>query len=86
MIYFVIKKDNKLCKHSNADKLRIALLDQPKFYTIVIKDNGNVFDDESFNSHQGMGLLSLREIANKYNGFMNASYDDGFKIHMTLMK
>lgn len=83
----VVKEGITNCaKHSNADKLKITLLEQPSFYTIVIKDNGNAFSEESFNSHKGMGLLSLREIASKYNGFVNVIFDNGFKIHMTLMK
>ena len=39
-----------------------------------------------FIDNKGIGLLSMNEIANKYNGFLNYSFDDGFKIHLTLMK
>ena len=86
-ILSVVKEGITNCaKHSNASNIRIALLDQPKFYTLVIKDNGTIFNEETSKNSQGMGLLTLREIANKYNGFINTSFTDGFKIHMTLMK
>lgn len=86
-ILSVVKEGITNCaKHSNASNIRIALLDQPKFYTLVIKDNGTIFNEETSKNSQGMGLLTLREIANKYNGFINTSFTDDFKIHMTLMK
>ncbi|WP_077369170.1 sensor histidine kinase [Anaerosalibacter sp. Marseille-P3206] len=82
-ILSVIKEALTNCaKHSNATKIKISLLNQPKFYSILIEDNGSQFDDRN----KGIGLLSMKEIADKYNGFFNCRFDDGFKIHMTLMK
>lgn len=86
-ILSVIREGITNCiKHSNADILRIILLEQPKFYSITIKDNGSVFDKSSLHNTKGIGLLSIREIANKYNGFLNYNFDKGFKIHLILMK
>ena len=86
-ILSVVKEGLTNCtKHSNADNLKITLLEQPKFYAVVIKDNGSTFNEKSYNSNSGIGLMSLKEIAVKYNGFVNTSFDKGFKIHMTLMK
>lgn len=73
-------------KHSNATELKISLLSQPKFYSIIIKDNGNRFDKTHDLLTKGIGLLSMNEIASKYNGFLNYEFDNGFKIHLTLMK
>lgn len=73
-------------KHSNATILRISLLNQPKFYSIIVKDNGSQFDNTDDVLDNGIGLLSMKEIATKYNGFLNYEFNDGFKIHMTLMK
>lgn len=82
-ILSVVKEALTNCaKHSNATKIKISLLNQPKFYSILIEDNGSQFDDRN----KGIGLLSMKEIADKYNGFFNCRFDDGFKIHMTLMK
>ena len=73
-------------KHSNASKMKISVLEQPKFYTIIIKDNGSNFSKDSMPSNKGIGLISIKEIAYKYNGFVNFKFDEGFKIHLTLMK
>lgn len=73
-------------KHSNATELKISLLNQPKFYSIIIKDNGSEFNRTDNLLTKGIGLLSMNEIANKYNGFLNYEFDNGFKIHLTLMK
>ena len=82
-ILSVVKEALTNCaKHSNATKLKISLLNQPKFYSILMEDNGSQFDDRN----KGIGLLSMKEIADKYNGFFNYKFEDGFKIHMTLMK
>lgn len=70
-------------KHSDATKMKISLLDQPKFYTIIIVDNG--VEIPTFD-HKGIGLDYIRETANKYNGHFNYNYHNGFKIHITLMK
>ena len=86
-IISVVKEGITNCvKHSNADKLKISLLEQPKFYSIIIKDNGSIFDEEALQRPKGIGLTSIKEIASKYNGFLNYSFDNGFKIHLTLMK
>ena len=73
-------------KHSNATELSISLLSQPKFYSIIIKDNGNRFDHNENLYNKGIGLLSMKEITSKYKGFLNYEFDNGFKIHLTLMK
>lgn len=86
-ILSIVKEGISNCaKHSNADKLKISLYEQPKFYSIVIKDNGSNFDEESIKNTKGIGLLSIKEIAHKYNGLFNYNYDKGFKVHVTLMK
>jgi len=73
-------------KHSDATELKISLLNQPKFYSIIIKDNGTKFDKISNLLSKGIGLNSMGEIAIKYKGFLNYEFDNGFKIHLTLMK
>ncbi len=86
-ILSVVKEAITNCvKHSNATELRITLLSQPKFHSIVIKDNGSKIDDINILSKKGIGLLSMKEIASKYKGFVNYEFDNGFKIHMTLMR
>lgn len=70
-------------KHSNATSLNINLFSQPKFYSLIIEDNGNIrpsFEDK------GIGLDYMGETANKYNGIFNYKFENGFKIHVTFMK
>ncbi len=86
-ILSVVKEAITNCvKHSNATELKISLLSQPKFHSIVIMDNGSKVDSISSLSNKGIGLLSMKEIASKYKGFVNYEFDNGFKIHMTLMR
>lgn len=86
-ILSIVKEAITNCiKHSNATKLKITLLSQPKFYSIVIKDNGSIFDENVFKNSKGIGLMSMEDIAKKYNGFLNYKFDDGFQLHLTLMK
>ncbi|MCF6460386.1 hypothetical protein C3E88_04925 [Clostridium sp. Cult3] len=86
-ILSVVKEGITNCiKHSNASKLKISLLEQPKFYSIVIKDNGSDFNEKAFLSSKGIGLISIKEIADRHNGFVNCKFDEGFRIHLTLMK
>ena len=70
-------------KHSNATKLSISVISQPKFYSIIIKDNG---DKMPSLQNRGIGLDYINETANKYNGLFNYKFENGFKIHLTLMK
>lgn len=86
-ILSVIKEAITNCaKHSNATELKISLLSQPKFYSIIIKDNGSNFSETNPLSTKGIGLASMNEIARKYKGFLNYKFDEGFRIHLTLMK
>lgn len=70
-------------KHSDASQMKISLLSQPKFYNLIIVDNGSI--RPSF-KHKGIGLDYIEETANKYKGHFNYHYDNGFRIHLSLMK
>lgn len=86
-ILSIVKEAITNCiKHSNATKLKINLLNQPKFYSIIIRDNGSHFDENKLKYSQGMGLVSMEDIARKYNGFLNYKFEEGFQLHLTLMK
>lgn len=70
-------------KHSNAKALDIKLFSQPKFYSLIIEDNG---DRAPSFKEKGIGLDYIDETAKKYKGVFNYKFEDGFKIHLTLMK
>lgn len=73
-------------KHSNGTKLIITLLEQARFYALITKDNGSHFVAHKNLLSKGMGMSSMKEIADKYGGSFNYEFDEGFKIHITLMK
>ena len=86
-ILSIVKESITNClKHSNARNLSINLIEQPKFYSIIIRDNGSQYNNYNPKIKTGIGLLSMDDIAGKYNGFLNYEFDGGFKIHLTLMK
>lgn len=71
-------------KHSNGDSMKINLLEQPKFFSISIKDNGEITENKINKS--GIGLITIEELAEKYNGFVNYHLEKGFGLHIALMK
>lgn len=86
-ILSIVKESIANCvKHSNANTLSINLIEQPKFYSIIIRDNGTEYHKDKSQNNTGIGLLSMEDISSKYNGFLNYEFDQGFKIHLTLMK
>ncbi|NLY20426.1 MAG: hypothetical protein GXZ08_04020 [Tissierellia bacterium] len=70
-------------KHSDANSMNIDIMEQPKFITISINDNGT---DTNANITTGIGLIKMQEIASKYKGFANFKFDNGFILRITLMK
>lgn len=70
-------------KHSNATCLKINLFSQPRFYSLIIEDNGSRVP--SF-ENKGIGLDYIDETVKKYKGFFNYKFDNGFKIHISIMK
>lgn len=83
-IFSIIKESiTNTLKHSNATRLDINLFSHSKFHIININDNG---DYESSCENRGIGLDFMNETASKYDGSFNYKFDNGFKIHLTLMK
>lgn len=71
-------------KHSSGDSMVINILEQPKFFSLNIKDNGKNLTNNI--EKTGIGLMAIEELAYKYKGFVNYNLDKGFNIHITLMK
>lgn len=86
-ILSLIKETITNCtKHSSATKLVLNVMEQPNFYAFIAKDNGSHFTSPNHLLNKGMGMSSMKEIADKYGGSFNYEFDQGFKIHITLMK
>lgn len=74
---------NNTAKHSNGNKVNIAVTEHPGFYQLVIADNGT---DIAENYIGGMGLSSIRERVRTLKGNINISTDKGFRISISVMK
>ena len=84
IIYIIKESLNNTIKHSDANISSIYLREHNNFFTLQIKDNGSDYLENS--PSNGMGLLSIEEIAKKYRGVFNWKYSSGFLVHVTLMK
>lgn len=69
-------------KHSNATTVHLSIIEQIAFYTITYTDNGSLIHSD----YHGIGLLSMQETARKYGGNLTLHTDNGFTVHITLMK
>ncbi len=70
-----------VAKHSTATRLKISIVRQRDFYSLVVKDNGK---KEVTQIKAGMGLDNMRIVAESYGGNFSYGYQDGFYVHMTL--
>lgn len=78
---------NNTLKHSDANRILIHFLEHPRFYQLVIEDNGTTACTCSPTelSH-GMGLSSIQERIHSLRGTMEIFTESGFKIFITIMK
>lgn len=82
-----------IAKHSEADKVQVQFMEYKAYYSLFIKDNGNVNanieqrEREKIGEKYGIGLRSIEEFAKKYNGFLNYGNDsEGFFVYIILNK
>ena len=70
-------------KHSNGDSFTVRIIENESSFIITIFDNGK---NIKFDKSEGLGVLSMEEIARKYHGLFNVITDDGFKINIAIYK
>jgi len=70
-------------KHSNGDSFTVRIIENESSFIITIFDNGK---NIKFDKSEGLGVLSMEEIARKYHGLFNVITDDGFKINIAIDK
>ncbi|WP_350343120.1 histidine kinase [Proteinivorax tanatarense] len=75
---------SNVMKHSNADHVSITLYEHPKFYQLVIRDNGK--QKASLATFKGMGIESIKQRVASLNGVINFDQSSGFKIFISFMK
>lgn len=86
---------SNIMKHSNATKVQISLMEHPAMYQLIISDNGHISEekriklkalDMSQNYFDGMGLQNMIDRVKGFQGIMNISADNGFKIFISIPK
>lgn len=73
----------RILKHSTGNEFTVQLVENDKNIILTIFDNTVkifVFNDN------GIGILSIREIANKYEANMNIVTENSFKINIVFKK
>ena len=84
-----------IMKHSNASKAGIILREHPAMYQLIILDNGTISERKkehimkllnSPNQEEGMGLQNITDRVKGFNGNINISLENGFKLFITIPK
>lgn len=70
-------------KHSNASRVSIIIREHPALYQLMVMDNGNIVPDMK---GDGIGLENMRERVAAFNGNVRFTYENGFKIFVSIKK
>lgn len=87
-------------KHSDANRASVSVTAYPAFFRLVVHDNGSisppseVFErtgsavkmGEGVLSRRGIGLVTMVDRARALGGRCNISYDQGFRVFVTVLK
>ena len=79
-IYFIITElFNNIVKHSQASKVKIALIDEKEELIITIEDNGVGFATNRFKKNEGFGLTQIRARISNMTGniIINSTLNSG---------
>lgn len=72
---------NNISKHSNATHVNIYFIENPSFYQFSIHDNGTFIQLKN-----GLGLNSMHERVQAYNGIFSITQEHGFRIFINIPK
>lgn len=84
-----------IMKHSNATKVTLILREHPVMYQLIIQDNGAIPEAakslltkalESQTYDAGMGLRNIIDRVKAFDGNINITMENGFKIFITIPK
>lgn len=82
-----------IMKHSDATKASIIIREHPALYQLIIKDNGTINELKKSKTEkhleaqeylEGMGIRNISDRVKGFNGNLNISMEDGFKIFITI--
>lgn len=74
---------SNVIRHSNADKIFIALREFDSFYQLIFEDNGDNYQKKVMT---GIGLDSMKERVNAFHGTFHLQTESGVKIFITIPK
>jgi len=70
-------------KHSDATQLEVTLQEHPALYQFLIADNGTTAPAKK---ERGIGLQNIEERVQNLGGYCSFTYENGFRIFMTVPK
>lgn len=82
IISIVTESLENVRKHSDADLVKIAIIEHPAFYRILVSDNGHPGKVHE----SGIGLHNMKSRIDELGGIINFSANDGFTVHATIPK
>jgi len=74
-----------IAKHSDATCIHIAMQEHPAMYQLMIRDNGTQ-KPSLLPRDNGMGISNMQERAEALGGRFSVSWQDGFRIFITIPK
>ncbi len=95
MIAIIKEALANIMKHSNATKASILLREHPAMYQLIILDNGTMAERkkehlmktlQSQDNEDGMGLRNITDRVKGFDGNINISLENGFKLFITIPK
>ncbi len=76
---------NNIAKHSDADKVEIALKNQGNAFLLHIKDNGSIQEGKN-TKKTGQGLSNLKMRSKSINGNLTIVRDNGYEVKLKLKR
>lgn len=77
-------------KHSDGDKVYVVIRELDGYYQMVIEDNGDKIkskkDSLTKGVHAGIGLKNMEDRVKNLSGIINFSYENGFRIFISVPK
>ncbi len=73
---------SNVARHSNATEVRLAMLEHPALYQLVVRDNGTMKGSDG----EGIGLRNIEERVNALGGILTIERDKGFTVFASIPK
>lgn len=83
IISIIKEATSNIVKHSDADIVNITIREHPAFYQLLILDNGKCVRD---GDGTGMGVDNMKERVESFNGKINISNENGYRIFINIPK